>query len=192
MNIHRNRCAPLPAAIAATLALVAVSTAATTLERMPLGALSRAARAIVRARCLRNSTAWDAGEIWTFTSFEVEEAWSGSTPRQITVRLLGGRAGNLTSLVSGVPRFRPGEEVVLLLETTRRGDYSVAGWELGTFRIRRDPLTGQERITQDTAGFATLDPASHRFHVEGIRDLPLEAFRTRIMAALRRGEETNP
>src|SRR5277367_4285261 len=81
---------------------------ATTLARMSLGQMSLTAKLIVRAKCVENSTRWDAGEIWTFTSFDVEETWRGSAPGIITVRLLGGRSGNLTSSVSGVPRFRPG------------------------------------------------------------------------------------
>ncbi len=157
---------------------------ATTLVRMSVAKMSRAAQAIVRARCLENSTGWDAGEIWTFTTFEVQEVWQGSAPPRITVRLLGGRAGNLTSSVSGVPRFRGGEEVVLFLERTPRGDYSVVSWEQGTFRIRRAAATGVETVTQDSASFATFDPATHQFDAAGIRNLPVEIFRGQVDAAI--------
>lgn len=157
----------------------------TTLARMSVAQMSQTAQAIVRARCLGGSTGWDAGEIWTLTSFEVEEVWRGSPPARITVRLLGGRIGNLTSSVSGVPRFRPGEEVILFLEWTPRGDFSVVSWEQGTFRIRREVATGQESVTQDTASFATFDPATHRFEATGTRNLPLETFRARVEAAMR-------
>jgi hypothetical protein len=57
----------------AVLTLVAISFAstppvlATTLKRMSLPDLSRAAHTIIRARCVANSTRWDTGEIWTFT-----------------------------------------------------------------------------------------------------------------------------
>jgi hypothetical protein len=157
---------------------------ATTLVRMSVAQMSHAAQAIVRARCLENSTSWDSGEIWTFTSFEVQELWQGSAPPRITVRLLGGRAGNLTSSVSGVPRFRAGEEVVLFLERTPRGDFSVVSWEQGTFRIRRAAATGSESVTQDSASFATFDPATRQFELEGIRNLPIETFRAQVVAAV--------
>jgi hypothetical protein len=169
--------------------LVAICSAgkarATTIERMSLEKMSRTAKVIVRARCTGNSTSEDAGEIWTFTNFAVEQVWRGTAPNQITVRLLGGRRGNLTSSVSGVPRFRAGEEVVLFLEPTARGDFSVVSWEQGTFRIRRDPATGRESATQDTASFATFDPVTRRFETEGIRRTPVDALHMRVSAALR-------
>lgn len=158
---------------------------ATTIERMSLEKMARTAKAIVRARCLGNSTNQEAGEIWTFTNFAVEQVWRGSAQAQITVRLLGGRMGNLTSSVSGVPRFEAGEEVLLFLEPTPRGDFSVVSWEQGTFRVRRDPATGQESATQDTASFATFDPVTRRFETGGIRRAPLDELRARVDAALR-------
>lgn len=161
---------------------------ATTLERMSLARMAQTAQAIVRARCTGNFTAWDAGEIWTFTAFAVEDAWKGEaalgSEPQLTVRLLGGSVGNLTSTVSGVPRFRAGEEVVLFLEPTVRGDFSVVSWVQGTFRIRREARSGGEIVTQDTAAFDTYDPATRQFEAAGIRNLPVAALRERVQAAL--------
>ncbi len=174
----------------AALALVAASSAAihpparaTTLKRMSLADLSRAAHTVVRARCVINSTRWDAGEIWTFTTFEVEETWKGSAPAQITVRLLGGSARNFTSTVSGVPRFAPGEDLILFLERTPAQDFSVVSWMQGTFRIGRSRATGEEIVTQDTAAFPVFDPASQNFETDGIRKMPVSAFRSLVMAS---------
>ena len=170
------------------LLLSAAATAhATTLLHMSLSKMAHTATAIVHARCVGNSTAWDAGEIWTFSSFDTKEVWSGSAPARFTVRLLGGRLGNLTSTVSGVPRFRAGEEVVLFLESTPRGDFTVLAWQEGTFRIGRDPRTSEASVTQDSASLPTFDPASHQFRVEGIRQMPLRDFRARIADSLRAG-----
>jgi hypothetical protein len=157
----------------------------TTLMRMSLVQISHAAQVIVRARCVDNSTRWDAGEIWTFTSFDLEEAWRGSAPSQISVRLMGGRVGNITSAVSGVPRFSPGEEVVLFLEPTPRGDFSIVSWVQGTFRIRRDARTGEEVAVQDTSSFPVFDSATRRFETTGIRNLPVATLRSRVDAAMR-------
>jgi hypothetical protein len=166
------------------VATVASSTNATTLVRMSIAQLSQAAPVIVRAHCLSNSTGWDAGEIWTFTTFGVDEVWRGSAIPQIVVRLLGGRSGNLTSRVSGIPRFRSGENVVLFLKPTRHGDFSVVSWEQGTFRIRHDTYTHRETVLQDTSSFPTFDPSTHAFEVRGIRDMPLAVFRAQVLAAL--------
>ena len=167
----------------AALALCA-SLQATTLLRMSIAELARHAPLIVRARCLSSSVGWDAGEIWTFTNFATEEVWRGSASANITVRLLGGKTGNLTSTVSGIPRFQPGEEVVLFLETTRRGDYSVVSWEQGTFRIRRARASAEEIATQDTSSSTTFNPRTRRFETNGNGRFPVASLRSQIDAAL--------
>jgi hypothetical protein len=163
---------------------LAAGAAATTIERMSLAKMAQAAPVIVRARCAGNAVARSAGEIWTLTSFDVEETWRGEPPAQVTVRLLGGRMGNITSHVSGVPRFRPGEDVVLFLEPTSAGDFSVVSWEQGTFRVRGEARGAPPRVTQDTASFATFDPATRRFRAAGIRNMALDHFRALVEAAL--------
>jgi len=163
----------------------AMAAPATTLLHMSLEQLSRTAKVIVRAQCAGSASAWDRGEIWTMTTFRVEEIWRGSIDgAQFQVRLIGGRAGNLTSSVSGVPRFRRGEDVVLFLERTGRGDFTVVSWEQGTFRIGRGGPTAGETVTQDSAGFATFDPATRRFEAAGIRNLALASLHARVDAAL--------
>ena len=197
--MHRERTAArttsqriLPAACFA-VALFFVSMAdATTIARMSLAQMSQAAALIVRARCTGNSVAVDAGEIWTFTSFDVEETLRGNAPSQVTVRLLGGSLGNITSHVSGIPRFRPGEDVILFLQPTQRGDFSVVSWEQGTFRIRRAPSGTQSYVTQDTASFPTFDPATRQFRATGIRHMPLEKFREQLQALLRNARSPRP
>lgn len=134
--------------------------------------MSQMAKLIVRARCVANSPAWDAGEIWTFTTFAIQDTWKGVRPgvaSQLTVRLLGGSVGSLSSTVSGVPRFHPGEEVILFLEPTARGDFSVVSWIPGTFRIRHDRRTGEEIVVQDSAAFDTFNPATRQFDSAGGR-----------------------
>jgi hypothetical protein len=171
---------------AAMLAGGAEATRATTLLRMSLEQLSKTAQVIVRAQCVGSASEWEGGEIWTVNSFRVEETWRGTAGgSQIQVRLIGGRAGNFTSSVSGVPRFRPGEDVVLFLEKTSRGEFTVVSWEQGTFRIAREGAAAGETVTQDTASFATFDPATRRFEAAGVRHLALSSFRARVDAALR-------
>jgi hypothetical protein len=171
------------ALVGASLVASNSSALATTLKRMSVADLSRAAHTVVRARCATSSARWDAGEIWTFTTFDVEETWKGSAPAQITVRLLGGSAGNFTSTVSGVPRFSPGEELILFLERTPAQDFSIVSWMQGTFRIGLNGTTGEETITQDTAAFPVSDPASQRFEATGIRKMPISAFHSLVTAS---------
>ena len=195
-NLRQQFTAVLHYVLVSTVLLFVLSTSqpasGTILMRMSLTQISQAAQVIVRARCIGKSTGWDAGEIWTFTSFETEETWSGSAPSQISVRLLGGSVGNFTSTVSGVPRFSPGEEVVLFLENTPRDDFSIVSWEQGTFRIRRDARTGAEFAVQDTAAFPVFDPATRRFETIGMHHLPMATFRSRVDTALRGEVRSQP
>jgi hypothetical protein len=165
--------------------LLCNAAAPTTLAHMSIAKLTQSSRLIIRARCVDNFAAWDAAEIWTFSTFEPSEIWKGSSAQRVSVRLLGGRVGNLTSNVSGIPRFHAGDEVVLFLAPTTRGDFSVVSWVQGTFRIHRGPQSGAETVTQDSASFDTFDPSTKKFTLSGIRDLPLDELRGQVAAASR-------
>jgi len=147
------------------LLLFAAATAlaeATTFLRMSLAQMSGSARMIVRARCLAVGAIWDSGEIWTRTTFEVAETWRGASgSRLIAVRLLGGTLGNISSRVSGIPRFQPGEEAVLFLEPSANGDFSIVSWQQGTFRIpaTREPAKKSLRKTPHRWPPSTRSPA---------------------------------
>jgi hypothetical protein len=156
---------------------------ATAFERMSLERMSQITKTIARVRCVSNATTRDTGEIWTVTTFDVQQTWRGSLPAEITVRLLGGSSGGITSTVSGVPRFAVGEEAILFLEGTRQGDFSVVSWEQGTFRIRRN-ASGEETVTQDTASFAAFDPGTRRVVAVGVSRMGVPAFRAEVERAI--------
>jgi len=162
--------------------------AATTLVRMSLDELARAAGLVVRARCVSTESRWENGEIWTLATFEVSEALKGVPATRVQVRLLGGQVGHFKSTVDGVPRFQAGEEAYLFLEQAPQGDYFVTSWVQGTFRIRRDARTRQETVTQDTSGLAVFDPTTRQFRPGGVRRLPVEEFRQLVRDAVARAE----
>jgi len=170
--------------IVLSFAIVGSSANGSTIERMSIARMARTAALIVRARCVGNATRWEAGEIWTITELETEDVWKGAPSSRLAIRLLGGSVGNITSTVSGVPRFRAGEDLVLFLEPTKLGDFSIESWEQGTFRIRRDARSGEALVTQDTASNATFDPKTRTYESTGIRGVTLDAFRTQVVAAL--------
>ncbi len=160
----------------------------TTFVKMSLEQLTAATPLIVRARCQGSIVSTEKSEIWTITSFEVREVWKGSAPQVVRVRLLGGRTAELTSHVEGVPRFHPGEDVVLFLAPSRRGNYSVTSWAQGTFRIHRAASNAQLVVTQDTAAFSPAefsggsDPRG--VNSSAVRGMPFEEFRRRVAATL--------
>jgi hypothetical protein len=162
---------------------------ATTLARLSLEQLGAGSDAVARVRCAGAESRWENGSIWTVTKFDIVETLKGRLPREITVRLPGGRVGHLTAAVDGTPKFNPGVEAVVFLERSRAGGFTVAGWVEGTFRISRDPRTGSETVTQDSSAFAVFDAATRTFRTEGIRRMPMEMFRARIAASVAHSEE---
>ncbi|HKS81326.1 MAG TPA: hypothetical protein VJR23_07445 [Candidatus Acidoferrales bacterium] len=163
--------------------LACFAASATSLARMSVVQMAHASAIIVRAKCLSSEVRREEGEIWTFTAFQVEETWKGEARARITVRLLGGRLGEITSHVSGVPQFRAGEDVVLFLERAPRGNYSVVSWERGTFRIRDGSRAAEFTVTQDTAATPVFNPSTRQFEVVGVRRMPLREFRAQVKAA---------
>lgn len=169
----------------AVLAL-AVALSATTLSRLRFTELAQESTAVARLRCLSAISRWEKGEIWTETRFEVLETEKGLLPGLVSVRMLGGRVEHLHARVDGVPAFRPGEEVYLFLWGRAGEPYAVLGWSQGTFRIEKNPQTGAETVTQDSAAMPVFDPQTQQFRREGVRNLPVDLFRERLRGALER------
>ena len=171
--------------MASALCLV-LSADATTIVRVDLDELVRISHAVARGQCISSEARIDNGNIWTFTTFEVEETLKGNATGRITIRLPGGKVGHLTSTVDAVPHFRAGEKLFLFLLPTGAGDFSVTGWVQGTFRVRRDSDTAKESVTQDMAGVAVFDPATRQFKRSGVRNMPVEEFCQRVREAVDR------
>lgn len=161
---------------------------ATTLQRLSLDQLAAGCDAVARVSFLHAESRWDHGTIWTLTTLHVMETIKGSLPAEISVRLPGGRVGQFTSTVEGTPRFHPGDDAVVFLKNSTDGGFTVAGWVQGTFRISRDPRTGDQTVTQDSSAFAVFDAATRTFRAEGIRHMPVEEFRGRLASAIARGQ----
>jgi hypothetical protein len=173
------------AALAAVMLSAALCAQGTTIVRMDLDELTRAASVVVRVRCVSNEARSEHGTLWTVTTFDVLETLKGSTPQRIAVRLVGGRAGNVRVRVEGVPRFAADEEAYLFLEPNRLGELTVTSWAQGTFRVHRGGREA-EQVTQDTGGLSVFDPATRQFREGDVRSLPVSEFRQRVRQAVER------
>lgn len=166
------------------IVLIAITANATTLAPLKLTDLAQESTAIARLRCLDTKSFWDRGEIWTETRFAIVKREKGEVPAVVTVRLLGGKVGNLHSRVDEVPEFRTGEEVYLFLWNRAGEPYRVLGWSQGTFRVSRDAQSGLETVTQDSSAGAVFDQQTRTFRRMGIRKLPVALFREQLRRAL--------
>ncbi len=184
INFSRKHCYCSLIFLSLAIFSAAGTTWATTFRHMTFVELVGEAHAVIRARSLFSESRWERGEIWTFTNFEVNVALKGNVPRLLTVRTLGGKAGHLRSIVEGVPQFHVGEEVYLFLGPGGTEPFPIFGWAQGTFRIHREKNSGQETVTQDSAGLAVFDTDTQKFRRGGIRNLPSEIFQKKISAVV--------
>ena len=164
------------------------SVRATTLVRLSLDQLAAGSDAVARVNFSTAESRWENGTIWTITTAKVMETMKGNLPSEISVRLPGGRVGHLTATVEGTPRFNPGDDAIVFLKSFPSGGFTVAGWVEGTFRISRDPRTGNQTVTQDSSAFAVFDPAKRTFRTEGVHRMPIDEFRGRLASAVARSE----
>jgi len=96
--------------------------------------------------------------------------------------------------VDGVPEFAAGEEVYLFLWKGEEGDvrrlgqnasrFRILGWTQGTFRVRRNEKTGRETVTQDSTGAAVFDVRTRAFRRDGIWEMAVGEFRSKLRAVL--------
>jgi hypothetical protein len=161
----------------------------TTLAKLSLDRMAAGLDAVARVRCTSTESHLESGSIWTVAAVDVVETIKGTLPKTIAIRVPGGHVGHLTTTVDGTPKFQPRNEAIVFLQHSPAGGFTVAGWVQGTFRISRDPLTGDETVTQDSSAFAVFDTTTRTFRTEGIRRMPLSEFRARTAAALARGSE---
>jgi hypothetical protein len=156
----------------------------TTLARMDLQEMAMRATFIAHVRCV-NAVSWAHERlVWTLTTFDVLQTWKGDPPAKFTVGLPGGEAAGWRVTVEGAPRFAVGEEAVLFLEPDGGLRMNIVGWAQGTFRIHRDPRTGAEEATQDTAGLRVVEARTGRSSEGGLRQLPLPLLRAMVARAI--------
>jgi len=166
------------------IALIAVVANATTLARLKFADLADQATAIARVRCLRSASHWKNGEIWTTTEFAVIEQAKGGLGEILQIEMPGGSLGHLHARVDEVPAFVAGEDAYLFLWTAPNGSRRILGWSQGSFRIRKDPATGLELVTQDSATAPLFDTVTRQFRHGGIRNLPMPVFQLKLKKAL--------
>ncbi len=183
---HRRRFLWVIFLIGLALVAIVAAASATTLARLQFSKLVEHSSAIARVRCVHGETRMENGEVWTDTTFQVAHGDKGALPPQIVVRTPGGRFQHLSSHVDGVPEFRPGEEVYLFLTGRPGTQFHVVGWTQGTFRIRKNALTGVEFITQDSTDTPAFDPETRTFTKDGMKQMPMDRFLAKLRSELQR------
>ena len=148
--------------------LAAVAVWATTLYAQDAPGAYSLDALITRAPLVVVSTVTDRRAEWehygasrliiTKVTLEVEQTLKGSSPRTLTIDVMGGTIGDETQRVSHTPEFRVGDRDVLFLNNAPRSVSPLVGSDQGRFRVMTDSATGVARVL--TRGFAPLVSAA--------------------------------
>lgn len=150
---------------ALTLALAIVllplsSARSTTVEELDPTELVARSETIVWGDVVSVRSGWDDRHTRIFTHVEVtsREALKGDGAR-LTLKLPGGEADGLVSVIHGMPQFREGEEVVLHLTARhpRSGVCLPVGLGQGVYRVLR-PAHGAVTAARDTRELHLVRP----------------------------------
>jgi hypothetical protein len=139
-------------------------------------------RAIVMGKVVALSTAVDSNTelVYTYVRVSLNTVLKGQlTESEIVLKELGGETHDHGTLIYGSPRFVPGEEVFLYLNTWPDGSLRVHQGFLGKFDITRDAATGRafvERRLQDQNVIITVDSA------QGTNRSELDAYAESIVS----------
>ena len=122
---------------AAVIVFLPVALRATVLVPIEFRELVNTAPIIAHGEIVNVQSAWSTGRlaVETFVTLHVTEYLKGDLGSEITVRVPGGRLGRYHTIMVGAPVFRPGEEVVLFLNTGAPFYPSIVGLSQGAFRV---------------------------------------------------------
>ena len=117
--------------------------------------------------------------------FQIMEVYFGENlPAELVLSLPGGKVGDKELLIPGMPTFRKGENLVLLLERAPAGNLTFTGLYQGVFRlgdgIRPDNVVADAPWVLASLGYGVEDPY--------VRRLPLSEF-ARALVICGRGQQ---
>jgi hypothetical protein len=174
---------PGPWSLRLLLAVLLAWTAASASTVVPLSVAELAGRSqqIFHGVCVAAEASMTNGEVSTHLRFVVAEHLKGVAPADtLSISLPGGELDGIRYQISGMPSFRPGQEVVLFLtDTDNAGRVWPVGLAQGGFHVRRS--AGKEpRVRRDHSELRFEGSA----RVAGIvsEDLPLEQLLDQVRA----------
>lgn len=138
-----------------TCLFAAQSASATTIIPLSDDDLALSSTAIVEGRCIRLDPVYDAeaGVVYTNVTFRVTRVLKGNLePGRITLRQLGGVAGDNATVIWGAPYWQEGWDMLLYLTPDPTGTMRVAHLSLGYFRILNDGSTAKRYVSRPDPG----------------------------------------
>lgn len=167
---------------AALLGIVALPSAAATLEQMSLDDIIRESTAIVRGRAGESHGVRSGALIFTVTRFDIAEQWKGQPAAEVDIWLPGGQVGALSQTFGGVPKLSAGQDFVAFLWTGPSGHTQIIGLTQGLFSIEK---RGVETLAlRKASADLMLEPGSYRPVQSAAIEMPLGELKAHVESAL--------
>ena len=110
--MHRRRIASLLLGVLGVFALASVAHA-TTLLKLDMDDLVDRSERIVHGEVTKLEAKEEQGRIVTYITLDVQDSLKGpADEKTVSFRVLGGRMGDLVTIVHGTPQFSVGEQVL--------------------------------------------------------------------------------
>jgi hypothetical protein len=151
-------------------------TQATTVERLNLDALVKKSNRIVIGKVRSSRTYWSSNGRLIFTSYtmDIHETLKGQAATTVELTTIGGKIGDVTLHVAGMPVFAKDEDAVVFVENS--GAYStVVGLAQGKFAVSNG------EVSNDVIGLAFPDGGTAR-----PTKMPLATLKRQIKLSLDR------
>ncbi|HKI01576.1 MAG TPA: hypothetical protein VKK31_06320 [Thermoanaerobaculia bacterium] len=176
---------------------VVAPASATTLVRASLDKLVADNATIVVGDVVDSSSYWneDGSFMLTDVRFAVSEAVKGRADREITVTLMGGRVGDLTTLIVGGAQLIPGRSYVLFLNSEDlpgvRGVLTVRDHVQGAFDLVI-AKNGLRAVSQANSHPLVPDAKGYLDAPGGVEGMPLNAMIQSIHESIERRQGAGP
>lgn len=187
------RTRPRAAVLLGVLPLVVlwpVPARSTSVEALDEAAIVERSAAILWGDCRSVETEWDEGHtrIYTRVRFVPREVLKGDKQlSELELKLPGGERDGMAYVVHGMPRFEPGQEVVLCA-SQRHAASGVAvpvGLSQGVWRVRRQAgADGTAR--RDTRELQLVEPGVRGGRNGVVEEVPLSSLLERLREQVRR------
>jgi hypothetical protein len=135
---------------------------ATTVEKMDLPQLVSVSNNIVEGRVASTETRFEENTIFTYTTVNISDPLKGDRRRSVVLKHPGGVIGSRALIVSGIPQFKTGDQVIVFLRDRKDGTFDVVGLGQGKYDI-----TNNEAVAS-VSGVAVLDPKTGRLSDAGL------------------------
>lgn len=174
----------------AAIAVLAGTATATTLVRQSVQRLTRENAAALSARVVDLHSYWNEDHSFIFTDVTLRPSrvYKGAlAAKDVTITLMGGTVGDVTTLVIGNPELVPGSEYVMFLNDEElpggRVRTTVRDLVQGVFEVRKQ--NGRARAWSLAIGHPLLADGDGRTEpAGGDAGLDLDELETQIRAAI--------